>query len=88
MTRIRDLFNLGPVMESRLAKVDITTAEQLARVGVVEAYERLKFAFGDAVTLNALYAMDAAIQGLDTTELSNARKRELRRAAETVSSHK
>ena len=81
MTRIRDLLNLGPVMESRLAEVDITTAEQLARIGVVEAYQRLKFAFGAAITLNALYAMEAAIEGLDWRELSEERKRELRRAA-------
>lgn len=81
MTRIRDLFNLGPVMENRLAEVDITTAEQLARIGVVEAYGRLKFAFGQAVSLNALYAMDAALQGLDMKDLPEERRRELREAA-------
>lgn len=81
MTRIRDLFNLGPVMENRLAEVDITTAEQLAKVGVIEAYARLKFAFGATITLNALFAMDAAIQGLDTKDLPGERKHELRQAA-------
>lgn len=85
MTRIRDLLNLGPVMENRLAEVDITTAEQLARVGVVEAYARLKFAFGAAITLNALYAMEAAIEGLDWRELPDERKRELREAASATS---
>jgi hypothetical protein len=83
VTRIRDLLNLGPVMENRLAEVDITTAEQLARVGVVEAYQRLKFAFGAAITLNALYAMDAALDGLDWRDLSEDRKRELREAVAT-----
>ncbi|MEQ1929497.1 MAG: TfoX/Sxy family DNA transformation protein [Parvularculaceae bacterium] len=81
MTRVRDLLNLGPVMENRLAEVDITTAEQLARIGVVEAYARLKFAFGAAITLNALYAMDAALDGLDWRELPEERKTELRQAA-------
>ena len=86
MTRVRDLLNLGPVMENRLAEVDITTAEQLARVGVIEAYARLKFAFGAAITLNALYAMEAALGGLDWRELSEERKRELREgASEAVS---
>ncbi len=85
MTRIRDLFNLGPVMEGRLAEIGVTTAEQLVQLGVVEAYQRLKAAFGAAVTLNALYLMDAAIQGLDTTDLSEERKRELRAAAQEVS---
>jgi DNA transformation protein len=80
VTRIRDLLNLGPVMENRLAEVDITTAEQLARVGVVEAYARLKFAFGAAITLNALYAMDAALDGLDWRDLPDERKQELREA--------
>lgn len=88
MTRIRDLLNLGPVMENRLAEVDITTAEQLARIGVVEAYARLKFAFGAAITLNALYAMEAAIEGLDWRELPEERKRELREAATQLATAK
>lgn len=81
MTRIRDLLNLGPAIEHRLAEVGITTAEQLARIGVVEAYAKLKCAFGGAIGLSALYAMDAAIQGLDAKELPDERRRELREAA-------
>jgi DNA transformation protein len=81
VTRIRDLLNLGPVMESRLEAVGVTTAEQLARMGVVEAYRRLKAAHGPAITVSALYAMDAAIQGLDLKDLSPDRREELRLAA-------
>lgn len=81
MTRIRDLLNLGPAIETRLAEVGVTTAEHLARVGVVEAYAKLKETFGGAIGLNVLYAMDAALQGLDAKELPEERRRELREAA-------
>lgn len=81
MTRIRDLLNLGPVMEDRLAAVGVTTAEDLARLGAAECWRRLRFAHGKAVTLVALYAMDAAIDGVDWRALSADRKAALRAEA-------
>jgi DNA transformation protein len=44
----------------------------------VEAYARLKFFVGKGVTLNALYAMDAALAGLDGRLLPEQRKAELK----------
>ena len=81
MTRIRDLLNLGPVMEERLASVGVPTAEDMARLGAVECFHRLRFAFGRQVSLVALYAMDAAIDGADWRALSEERKAALRDAA-------
>ncbi len=81
MTRIRDLHNLGVMMEDRLGEVGIGCAEDLARVGIIEAFQRLRSAFGDQITWNALYAMDAALEGVDWRSLSKERKAELRDAA-------
>lgn len=68
-------------MEARLTEIGIATAEDLARAGPVEAYQRLRAAFGAAVTLNALYAMEAAIDGVDWRTLAPERRAALRRAA-------
>ncbi|MBY0422107.1 MAG: TfoX/Sxy family protein [Parvularculaceae bacterium] len=81
MTRIRDLLNLGPVMEERLAAVGVDTAEEMARIGAVECWRRLRFAHGKQVTLIALYAMDAAIDGVDWRSLGEDRKAALREEA-------
>ena len=81
MTRVRDLHNLGTMMEERLDAVGVACAEDLARIGVVECYRRLRFAFGAEITWNALYAMDAALEGVDWRSLSKERKAALREAA-------
>lgn len=81
MTRIRDLHNLGVMMEERLGAVGVVCAEDLAHVGVVECYRRLRSAFGAEITWNALYAMDAALEGVDWRTLPKERKAALRDAA-------
>jgi hypothetical protein len=81
MTRIRDLHNLGVMMEERLSEVGISCAEDLARIGIIEAFQRLRSAFGAEITWNALYAMDAALEGVDWRSLPKERKAALREAA-------
>lgn len=72
-----DLRNLGPATARRLAEVGIDSQAELWRVGSVEAYVRLRFRFGKRVTLNALWAMEAALLGIHWCDLSKERKREL-----------
>ena len=82
MTRvIAGLSSLGPVTAQRLAEVGIATPDQLVKAGAVGAYSQLKFRFGKAVTLNALYGLDAAIRNVHWREIDDARKAELRREA-------
>jgi DNA transformation protein len=75
------LSSLGPVTAARLAEIGIDTVESLAEAGAVAAYQRLRFRFGKAVTLNALYGLDAAIRNVHWREIDAGRKEELRRAA-------
>ncbi len=77
MTRIQDMRNLGPKMALWLAAVDIHTAEDLRTLGSVGAYRRLKFRFGKEITLNALYAMEAALRDCDWRALSPETKQAL-----------
>jgi len=74
---IKDLPNLGQFMSKKLAEIGITNEDELRKIGAVQAYVRLKFLFGREITLNALWAMDATLSGIDWRLLSEERKQEL-----------
>ena len=75
--RLSELRNLGPKSEEWLAEVGIPDAETLAEVGAVEAYRRLQDAAIPGLSLNGLWAMDAALADLDWRELTPERKQQL-----------
>jgi DNA transformation protein len=75
---IESLPNLGPYIAKRLADIGVLNARDLRAIGSVEAYARLKFRFGREITLNALWAMDAALSDTDWRHLSDDRKRTLK----------
>ena len=76
---IHQIPNLGPYMARMLAEIEVVSEGQLRAMGAVEAYARLRFVVGKAVNLNALYGMDAAIEGCHWRDVSLDRKAELRR---------
>lgn len=78
MKPIHEMHGLGPYMARVLGEIGVMTEEELGELGPVEAYARLKFFVGKGVTLNALYAIDAALAGLDWRLLPDDRKAELR----------
>ena len=80
--RTGDMRNLGPRMERRLAEIGIDSDADLRRTGPVDAWRRLRFRFGREVTLNALYAMAAALIGCDWRDLPAEEKGRLRHAVE------
>lgn len=71
---VGELHGIGPYMVRMLAEIDVHTVETLQQLGAVEAYARLRFAVGKRVNLNALYAMDAALAGIDWRDITPARK--------------
>ena len=60
---IDTLPGIGPVTQSRLADAGIRTVGELRSMGSAEAYRRLKFMLPRQVSLNALYALEAALRG-------------------------
>lgn len=79
MTRsIESLRNLGPKMSCLLADVGIESEDDLRRIGPADAYARLRFASDRPISLNALYAMHAALLGCDWRDVSPADKVKLR----------
>lgn len=79
MTPVERLMNLGPSTGARLREVGIDSAEDLREIGSIAAYVRLRFAFGRAISRNALHAMEAALQGIPWQDLPQVEKDRLDR---------
>lgn len=73
--------NLGPATARMLIEVDIADEDMLRTVGPVEPWHRLRFRFGSHVTVIALYAMEAALQGCDWRRLDAETKARLQAEA-------
>ena len=66
---IDTLPGIGPMTQSRLAEAGIRSVDDLRSMGAVEAYRRLKFMLPRQVSLNALYALEAALRGCHWLDL-------------------
>jgi hypothetical protein len=74
--------NMGPKSTEWLASVGIHTLDDVASIGVVESYLRVKAAYPDKVSLNLLYGLQAALLDLPWNELPPDIKAELKRQVE------
>lgn len=72
------LRNIGEQTLSRLHEIGIFTRTDIARLGVVETYRRLKRTFPKHVTLNALWGLEPALLDIDWRAIPNERKDELK----------
>ncbi len=80
-TRLSDLPNLGPKSELWLAEVGITSIAELREVGAVGAYRRLKHWNPRLISLNALYAIHAALNDMHWRAVDQDTKARLRAEA-------
>jgi len=71
--------NIGPKSSELLASVGIHTLEDVAKLGVVETYLRVKAAYPEKVSLNMLYGLQAALLDIPWSELPQDIKNELKR---------
>ena len=74
--------NMGPKSREWLAGVGIHTLDDVARLGVVETYRRVKAVHPEKVTLNLLWGLQAALLDLPWNELPTDIKEELRKQVE------
>ena len=81
---VSTLPGLGPVTQERLVEAGIRTVGELRSIGPVEAYRRLKFMMPRQVSLNALYALEAALRGCHWLDLPQDVKTALRREATII----
>ena len=78
--------NMGPKSSEWLASVGIHSLDDVANIGVVESYRRVKAAYPDKVSLNLLYGLQAALLDLPWNELPPDIKAELKRQVENLDS--
>ena len=74
--RIRDLEGLGPKSESMLASLDIYSIEEFKQSDAFDMYKRLKEQ-NVGVSLNMLYAMLGAQEGIRWQDVAKGRKIEI-----------
>ena len=74
--------NMGPKSSELLASVGIYTLDDVAKLGVVEAYRRVKAVDPDKVSMNLLYGLQAALLNLPWNELPPDIKDELKNQVE------
>lgn len=77
--------NVGPKSAAWLRQIGVRSTEDLARVGPVEAFLKVKRA-GFRPSLNLLYAMAGALADCHWADLPEARKQELLAAFEAAES--
>ena len=70
--------NLGPKSREWLASVGVHSLEDVAKLGVVETYKRVRAAYPEKVTLNMLYGLQAALLDIPWIELPLDIKAQLR----------
>jgi DNA transformation protein len=75
----RFMKNIGPKSSKWLASIGIRTLDDVAKIGVVETYKRVKAAYPDKVTLNMLWGLQAALLDIPWNELPSDIKEELKR---------
>lgn len=75
--------NIGPKSSEWLTSVGVNTLEDVARLGVVETYKRVKAAYPDKVSLNMLYGLQAALLDLPINQLPQDIRDQLKREAES-----
>jgi DNA transformation protein len=74
--------NIGETTAAWLHEVGIDSADDLRRIGAVEAYRRVKAWRPWDVTLIVLWALEGAIEDVDWMDVSPERRLSLRRAVD------
>ena len=77
------LRNIGPKSAAWLRQVGLRTREDLAAVGPLEAFMRVRRA-GFKPSLNLLYSLEGALRDCHWQDVPEARRRELVAAAEAA----
>ncbi len=76
---VSKLMNLGSKSAQALDSIGVCSEDDLRKLGVVDAYRRLKHANPKGVSLNMLYAMQGALMNIHWNQVSDEIKEDLRR---------
>lgn len=73
---IPGIYNIGKVLEYKLNEVGIDTYEKLCKAGTRKAFSKL-YSKNNRISKGFLFAIDGAIQGIKTKDISSKRRVEL-----------
>ena len=76
-SQIADLANLGPKSQRMLLRAGIDSVEKLRELGSIAAYVATKRAGGNNVSLNLLWALEAALTGVKWQEVARLHRTSL-----------
>jgi DNA transformation protein and related proteins len=79
--RLVDLPNLGPQSAVLLREAGIETETELRALGAAAAYARVRFLCPNRASLNLLWALHGAIEGVDWRTLNAETKARLQHEA-------
>ena len=74
--------SMGPKSSEWLASIGVHSLEDVAKLGVVETYKRVKAVYPEKVSLNLLYGLQAALLDISWNELPPDMKEQLKRQVE------
>jgi DNA transformation protein len=74
--------NIGPKSREWLASIGVHSLEDVARLGVVETYKRVKAVYPEKVSLNLLYGLQAAMLDIPYNLLPQDIRDELKQQVE------
>jgi DNA transformation protein len=83
MTTLSTMKNIGKELGKKLRSIDISTAEDLRKVGGKDAYAHLKTLYPN-ICLVHLYALQGAIDDKEYNQLSEEVKKELKNFSDTI----
>jgi len=86
VTELTSLRNIGKEIERKLKSVDITTAEELKKVGSKEAFVRLKLHYPN-VCLVHLYILEGAISDIEYNQLQGDVKQVLKDFSDSLKNY-
>ncbi|MCX5515148.1 competence-specific regulator [Kaistia algarum] len=76
-TPISSMRGIGPRTATWLKDVGVETEDDLRRMGAIAAYRRLKHSGPKRVSLNALWGLHAALEGIPWTAVDRETKQRL-----------
>ena len=83
MADLTTMLNIGIEMESKLKSVEISSVEELIKIGSKEAFFRLKTKYPQ-VCLVHLYTLEGAIENVEFNCLSEDKKAELKAFSDSL----
>jgi len=83
LAELTSLKNIGKEIDKKLKSVDISTAEELKKVGSKEAFYRLKLHYPN-VCLVYLYTLEGAISDIEYNKLPEDVKQSLKNYSDSL----